>query len=223
MRAMILAAGRGERLKPLTDAVPKPMLPVAGEPLIARQLRALGEAGINRVVINLHHLGEQIASFCGRGNDFGVAIDYSREDVLLDTGGGIVKALPLLGHAPFMILNGDILTDFPFERLAAALPDWADLHLVLTPRPTHRARGDFECEAGKITGRGESYVYCGIAVLRPEVFAGRTVEPFSLQQILFDAVAAGRVSAEIWTGTWIDIGSHDQLRAANEHLKSEPG
>lgn len=223
MRAMILAAGRGERLKPLTDAVPKPMLTVAGEPLIARQLRALGEAGITRVVINLHHLGEQIASFCGSGEDFGIRIDYSREDELLDTGGGIVKALPLLGDAPFLILNGDILTDFPFQTLATALPDWADLHLVLTPRPAHRAHGDFDWEAGRVTGRGESYVYCGIAVLRPELFDGRIIEPFSLQQILFDAVAGGRVSAEIWTGTWIDIGSHDQLRAANEHLKSEPG
>jgi MurNAc alpha-1-phosphate uridylyltransferase len=223
MRAMILAAGRGERLKPLTDSVPKPMLPVGGEPLIARQLRALARAGIARVVINLHHLGEQIASFCGAGERFGVRIDYSREEELLDTGGGIVKALPLLGEAPFMILNGDILTDFPFERLTAAPPDWADLHLVLTPRPAHRANGDFDCEAGKVTGRGEAYVYCGIAVLRPGLFEGRVAEPFSLQQILFDAVAAGRVSAEIWTGTWIDIGSHDQLRAANEHLDSEPG
>lgn len=223
MRAMILAAGRGERLKPLTESVPKPLLPVGDEALIARQLRALAAAGITRVVINLHHLGEQIASFCGSGEDFGVQIDYSREELLLDTGGGIVKALPLLGDAPFLILNGDILTDFPFQALSAAPPDWADLHLVLTPRPAHRQHGDFECEAGRVTGRGESYVYCGIAVLRPELFAGRVAEPFSLQQILFDAVQAGRVSAEIWTGTWIDIGSHDQLRAANEHLKSEPG
>ena len=117
MKAMILAAGRGERLKPLTDQTPKPMLEVGGKPLIAHQIAWLSAAGINEIVINLHHLGDQIESFCGDGTQFGVSIRYSREAVLLETAGGIVNALPLLGERPFVLLNGDVFTDFPFGQL----------------------------------------------------------------------------------------------------------
>ena len=218
MKAMILAAGRGERLKPLTDTTPKPMLAVGSEPLIVHQLRWLKAAGISEVVINLHHLGEQIEAFCADGGAMGLNIRYSREDVLLETGGGVVNALPLLGDAPFMILNGDIFTDFPFASLPSSPPSWADLHLVLTPTPEFRERGDFDYADGRITARGNGFVYCGIAVLRPTLFHGMAVRPFSLQHTLFQAVADGKASAQVWEGYWTDIGSHAQLQAVNDRF-----
>jgi MurNAc alpha-1-phosphate uridylyltransferase len=219
MKAMILAAGKGERLKPLTDTTPKPMINVGAEPLIAHQIDWLQRAGITDLVINLHHLGEQIQAFCADGRRLGVNIRYSHEESLLETGGAVVKALPLLGDEPFMILNGDIYTDFPFANLPPAPPDWADLHLLLTPTPEFREHGDFEYRAGRITARGEAFVYCGVALLRPELFAGRKMEPFSLQRTFFAAVREGRASAQIWEGYWTDIGSHDQLQAVTEHLR----
>jgi MurNAc alpha-1-phosphate uridylyltransferase len=173
------------------------------------------------VVINLHHLGEQIEAFCADGQAFGVSIRYSREAALLETGGGVVNALPLLGDEPFMILNGDVYTDFPFTTLPAGPPQWADLHLVLTPKPAFRERGDFDYADGRITARGDGFVYCGIALLRPALFSGMSVEPFSLQHTFFEAVQQARASAQIWDGYWTDIGSHDQLQAVNEHLRSQ--
>jgi MurNAc alpha-1-phosphate uridylyltransferase len=191
------------------------MLNVAGEPLLARQLRALGAAGFTDVVINLHHLGEQIEAAFGDGRTLGLCIRYSREPQLLETGGGIVNALPLLGDEPFLVLNGDIYTDFQFEALPASLADWADAHLVVTPTPPSRAAGDFDVASGRITRRGPSHVYCGIAILRPSLFAGRRPEPFSLREILFDAVARGAASGQVWTGLWSDIGSPEALADAN--------
>jgi len=217
---MILAAGRGERLRPLTDTTPKPLLSVGGEPLIAHQLRCLRSAGITEVVINVHHLGEQIQAFCGDGQHFGLTIAYSHEPVLLETAGGIVNALPLLGDAPFVLLNGDVFSDFTFNTLPAAPPDWADLHIVVTPTPAYRDHGDFECTNDRVTKRGEAYVYCGIAVIDPAWLGTLPTGPFSLQQPLFQAVASGRVSAQIWPGEWIDIGTPTQLRDINARLSS---
>ena len=214
MRAMILAAGRGERLKPLTDTTPKPLLPVRGRPLLFHQLEWLKAAGITHIVINLHHLGEQIEARIGDGSAFGVRVSYSRERELLETGGGVVQALPLLGSEPFLVLNGDIFTDFPFTALEA-LPGWADIHMLVTPTPAHRERGDFEVEAGRITARGQSYVYCGIALLRPKLFAQDEPVPFSLSEHFFRAIDRGAISAQIWTGFWTDIGSPDQLDRVN--------
>lgn len=211
---MILAAGRGERLRPLTDQMPKPMVGVQGRPLLAHQIEWLTQAGITDLVINLHHLGEQIEAHFGDGAEFGTHIRYSREETLLETGGGIVNALPLLGDAPFIVLNGDIFTDFPFTSLVA-LPDWADIHMVVTPKPGFRERGDFEFADGRITARGDSYVYCGIAVLRPEIFAADRAEPFSLRDRFFSAIDTGSLSAQVWVGNWIDIGSQAQLDAVN--------
>jgi MurNAc alpha-1-phosphate uridylyltransferase len=213
-KAMILAAGRGERLRPLTDHTPKPMVNVHGRPLLAHQIEWLTQAGIVDLVINLHHLGEQIETHFGDGTAFGARIRYSHEETLLETGGGIVNALPLLGDAPFLILNGDIYTDFPFEDLAP-LPDWADIHLVVTPKPDYRDKGDFEFAEGRITARGDSYVYCGIALLRPEIFAADRAEPFSLRDRFFNAMERGTLSAQVWDGYWIDIGSQARLDAVN--------
>ncbi len=213
---MILAAGRGERLRPLTDRIPKPLLPIAGEALIAHQVRWLAQAGIRDIVINLHHLGEAIAVALGDGAAFGVRIAYSREATLLETGGGIVKALPLLGDQPFVILNGDTWTDFPFARLSRSLDD--DLaHLVLTPTPPNRTEGDFGFDGDRVTrGADRSFVYCGISLLSPDLFVGAPTGPFSLRDLLFDAIANRRVSGEVWTGRWIDIGTPDQLAAVRQ-------
>ena len=214
---MILAAGRGERLRPLTDHKPKPMVEVHGRPLLAHQIEWLARAGISELVINLHHLGGQIEDYFGDGAAFGASIRYSREETLLETGGGIVNALPLLGDDPFLILNGDIFTDFPFTSLEP-LPDWADIHLVVTPKPDYRPQGDFEFADGRITRRGDSYVYCGIAILRPEIFAADRAEPFSLRDRFFNAIEAGTLSAQVWDGYWIDIGSQAQLDAVNARI-----
>ncbi len=191
------------------------MLIVRGRPLLAHQLAWLTAAGITEVVINLHHLGEQIEDYFAEGAASGVNIRYSREAEPLETGGGIVKALPLLGDEPFLIVNGDIYTDFPLTDLVP-LPPWADMHLLLTPTPAFRKHGDFDYADGKVTGRGEGFVYCGIAIMRPELFSGLPVSRFSTQGMLFDAAANGRLSGQVWEGYWTDIGSEDQLNAANE-------
>ena len=219
MKGMILAAGRGERLRPLTDSQPKPMLAIAGKPLLEHQLEWLVSAGIREIVINLHHLGEQIESHFGDGSQFGAAISYSHEAERLETGGGIVKALPLLGSDPFLVLNGDIYTDFPLGNLQS-IPPWADIHLLLTPRPAFRDQGDFQFCNGRITARGDSHVYCGISILRPSIFADSKCEPFSLRDLFFKAVAEQRASAQIWSGYWIDIGDEAQLTALNNHLRT---
>jgi MurNAc alpha-1-phosphate uridylyltransferase len=211
MRAMILAAGRGERLRPLTDRIPKPLLPIAGEPLIAHQLRWLARAGIADVVINLHHLGDAIATALGDGAAFGIRIAYSRETTRLETGGGIVKALPLLGAQPFLVLNGDIWTDFPFEALQIGQTDVA--RLVLVEKPPHRSAGDFGLIGDRVTRTARSHVYCGIAMLHPRLFAAAPTGPFSLRDLLFEAADAGLVGGETWSGRWIDIGTPDQLDA----------
>lgn len=228
---MILAAGRGERLGPLTDHTPKPLLEIHGEPLIVHQLRWLKAAGITELVINLHHLGAQIEATLGNGNAFGATVRYSRERSLLDTGGGIRHVLPMLGEEPFVILNGDIWTDFEFSGLPASLG--TDLaHLVLTDTPVHRAAGDFDLQGDRVRRDGDrAMVYCGISVLSPALFEGAAHESadgptegaFSLSDLLFDAAARNRLGGQRFAGTWIDIGSPDQLEAArNSSRRSGP-
>ena len=209
---MILAAGRGERLRPLTDHTPKPLIPIAGVPLIVHQLRALERAGVRDVVVNLHHLGESIATILGSGAEFGVHITYSREQTLLETGGGIVRALPLLGSDPFMVLAADIWTDYPFAQLFRSLGN--DLaHLVLVPTPPHRG-GDFGLDGDRVTRDGERpHTYAGISVISPELFDGAPNGPFPLRDLLFAAAKAGRLGGELWSGRWTDIGTPAQLEA----------
>ena len=217
MRAMILAAGRGERLRPLTERIPKPLIRLAGEPLIVHQLRWLRRAGIRDVVVNLHHLGEAIARALGTGADLGVRIHYSREPELLDTGGGIKKALPELGSGPFVVLNGDIWTNYAFRNLADIRP--AKAHLVLTPTPAHRDHADFHLDTtdnALLVRRGadNDLTYCGIAVFAEALFADTPDGPFPLTDPLFRAAHAGEVTGEIFNGTWIDIGTPGELRRA---------
>ena len=217
MRAMILAAGRGERLRPLTERIPKPLIPVAGEPLIVHQLRWLHRAGIRDVIINLHHLGDAIERALGTGTDLGIRIHYSREPDLLDTGGGIKKALPRLAPGPFLVLNGDIWTNYPFRGLADARP--AKAHLVLTPTPAYTDQADFHLDTSDGArhvrrGADNNLTYCGIAVLAESLFDNTPNGPFSLTDPLFKAAAMGEVSGEIFNGTWIDIGTPGQLKRA---------
>ena len=206
MKAMILAAGEGRRLAPLTHRTPKPLLPVAGVPLLIRQIRQLSRAGYSDIVINLHHLSEQIEASLGDGSEFGVTIRYSRELELLETGGGIVNALPLLGDAPFILLNGDIFTDFDFVNLATALTDDTLGHLVVTEKPANRDQGDFAISETRITKRGGKWVYCGIAVLDPRLFIDAPTGAFSLRDVYFSALQKNQLSVQIHAGQWTDIG-----------------
>ena len=214
MKAMILAAGRGTRLAPLTDTTPKPMLPVRGKPLIEWQLAKLREAGFTDIVINLHHLGEQIEAFVGTGERFGVRAEYSREASLLETGGGIVNALPLLGPEPFLVLNGDILTDFDFTALPQTLDPAVFAHLVLTPTPAQRCSGDFRLEGNRVIARGDDYVYCGIAMMRQSFFATAPSGAFSWTvDHFFHHLGEWPVTAQVYDGAWVDIGSIEQYEA----------
>lgn len=211
MKAMILAAGRGERLRPLTERLPKPMIPIGSEPLIVHQIRWLRRAGIRDVVINVHHLAEQIVDGLGSGADLGVRIHYSREAHLLETGGGVKRALPLLRPGPFVVFNGDIWTNYPFKRLLDVNPERA--HLVLTPTPRHLPHGDFHLRDGQAQrGEDADHTYCGIAVLAEALFADAPDGAFSLRDLFFAAAAEGLLGGESFTGTWIDIGTPEQLK-----------
>jgi N-acetyl-alpha-D-muramate 1-phosphate uridylyltransferase len=212
MKAMLLAAGRGERMRPLTDSCPKPLLKVAGKPLIQWHLERLAQAGIREVVINLSWLGDLIANALGDGSKYGLAIQYSREPwPPLETGGGLVQALPLLGEGPFLLVNGDVFTDMDFTRLRIAQGDVAQL--VLVPNPEHHKTGDFWLnEQGRIsTTGGERLTYSGVALLRPEFFAGATPGRFPLLPWLLRALDAGRLGGQRHSGVWLDIGTPERL------------
>lgn len=213
--AMILAAGRGSRLAPLTDDIPKPLLDIGGQPLLAHQLEWLRAGGIERVVINVFHLGEQITTAIGDGRQFGLEVHYSREPQLLETGGGIRLAADFLGSEPFVLLNGDIWTDYPFAQLPQSLPPALLGHLVLTPTPAHRAEGDFGFAHRRVNRHSRDYVYCAFGVLRTAILGDRT-GVFSLREPLFDAAAAGALAGEVWPGEWTDIGSLAQLHAVRD-------
>ena len=211
---MILAAGKGTRLAPLTEKLAKPMIPISSEPLIVHQLRWLKRAGIVDIVVNLHHLGDQIRDHLGTGRQFGVNISYSEEEEILETGGGIVKALPLLGSEQFVLLNGDVWTSYRFTR--NALDSESTMHLVLVPKPEYREFGDVDVCQGKVLRHEERtlnpLVYSGIAFIEPHIFSGEVVRRFSLREILFREIAADRVTGEVYEGTWFDIGTHEQLK-----------
>ncbi len=223
MKAMILAAGRGERMRPLTDTTPKPLLRVGGHCLIEYHLRALGNAGVREVVVNLGHLGEQIEALLGDGGRYGLAIRYSREgERVLDTGGGIRHALPWLGPEPFLVVNGDIFSDYPFERLPAQPAGLA--HLVLVANPPHHPRGDFALVGGKVHSEGGSCLtFSGIGVYRPEFFADCVGGAFPLAPLLRRAMAAGQVSGERYAGVWCDVGTPQRLQELAARLEGRSG
>ncbi len=217
VKAMILAAGRGQRLAPLTDALPKPLVEVGGTTLIERHLLRLRDAGIRDVVINVSHLGALIEARLGDGHRYGVRIAYSREpDGPLETGGGIAHALPLLGDAAFLVVNADIWTDCRFDF--AARPA-GRAHLVLIPNPPHHPAGDFGLDRDRVTrGATRPYTYAGIGMFSPALFTGRETSHFPLAPLLFALSAAGELSGEIHHGRWFDIGTLERLEQARAAL-----
>jgi len=212
---MILAAGRGERLRPITDTVPKPLLRVRGQPLIERHVLGLARAGMERIVINLAWLGSQIREYLGEGSRYGVPIVYSEEQPqALETAGGIFRALPYLDPGPFAVVNGDIYTNFPFQTLRLAAD--RDAHLVLVPNPPQHPRGDFGLEQGlALSSAASQYTFSGIAVYRSALFAGCADGVFPLKPLLLRSMAAKRCSAELYTGVWEDVGTAERLSALN--------
>jgi MurNAc alpha-1-phosphate uridylyltransferase len=218
MKAMLLAAGRGERMRPLTDSIPKPLVKVGGRPLIGWHLAALARAGIREVVINLSWLGEQLQGALGDGHEFGVRISWSEEGpVPLETGGGIFRALPALGSGPFLVVNADIWTDIDFGRLT--LSPEALGHLVLVPNPPHHPLGDFGLEAGLVVERAhERLTYSGVGVYRPEFFAGCVAGRFPLLPLLKRAIAERRLTGETHRGQWSDVGTPERLARLESRL-----
>lgn len=211
MRAMILAAGRGERLRPLTNTVPKPLFEVDGKPLIEHHLEKLAQAGFREIIINLAYLGDMIRDTLGKGSAWNVNIHYCQEPPgALGTGGGIQQALPLLGATPFAVINGDVFTDYPLARLRAIKCNYA--HLVLIPNPEHNKNGDFALQAGRIDPAGQPrYTFSGIGVYHPRLFESSLPGRFSVVPVLIAAATAKKVTGEIYHGNWHDIGTKERL------------
>lgn len=226
---MILAAGRGERMRPLTDACPKPLLEVAGKPLIVWHIERLVAAGWRDLVINHAHLGHLLEARLGNGASWDARIVWSAEPPgALETAGGIANALPLLGAAPFAVINGDIWCDFDARRLgrtAASLPPDVLAHLLLVDNPPHHAAGDF-CLAGeRIVPEGETrYTFSGVGIYRPALFE-RVVrgERAKLAPLLRDAIAQNRVRGELHGGRWVDVGTPERLAALDRDLRRLTG
>jgi MurNAc alpha-1-phosphate uridylyltransferase len=211
MKAMILAAGRGERMRPLTDHTAKPLLQAGGKALIEHLIEALAGAGFRELVINTAHLGAQLPARLGDGSRYGVAIHWSPEpEGALETGGGILHALPLLGER-FAVVNGDIWTDYPFDRLPVVADALA--HLVLVDNPPHHAHGDFSLAGGRVVADGPvRLTFSGIGVYHRDLFRGCRPGRFPLAPLLRTAIGEGRVSGEHYRGRWLDIGTPERLQ-----------
>jgi len=227
---MILAAGRGERMRPLTDRTPKPLLPVGGKPLIVWHIERLRVAGFSRIVINHAHLGQQIEAALGNGAAFGVSIDYSREGSALETAGGIATALPLIESEVFPVVNGDIYCEYDFSRLAEPLARLAaghdQAHLVLVDNPPHHPQGDFVLEAGRVaatplTPNPSRLTFSGIGIYHRALFADTPAgEKAPLAPLLRLAIDAGRASGEHFGGRWVDVGTPERLQQLDESLRT---
>jgi N-acetyl-alpha-D-muramate 1-phosphate uridylyltransferase len=219
MKAMVLAAGRGERMRPLSDRAPKPLLLAGGKPLIGHMLAGLARAGIRDVVINLSWLGERIRSGLGDGTEYGVQISYTEEGpVPLETGGGIVNALPLLGGDPFIVVSGDIWTDFDFRSLQLA--PGADGQVVLVANPAHHPRGDFALEGDRVVASDSNRLtYANMGLFRREMFYGCQAVRFPLVEVLNRSIAARRLHGRIHRGEWMNIGTPEQLAALDARLR----
>jgi MurNAc alpha-1-phosphate uridylyltransferase len=220
---MILAAGRGERMRPLTDHTPKPLLVVGGKPLIVWHILRLAQAGITEIIINHAYLGEQIEHALGTGAAFGVSIGYSPETSALETAGGIRHALPLLGDAPFLVVNGDVWTDYDFAQLNTL--DWSDgrlAHLVLVNNPPQHPAGDFTLAAGRVLSTGDTQLtFSGISCYQPALFADLADnQPAKLAPLLRAAMHHGQVSGEHFAGIWHDIGTPQRLLELDEALQN---
>jgi len=223
LKAIILAAGRGERMRPLTDSVPKALLGVGGKPLVVRHLEKLAAAGFGEVIINHAHLGELIERALGDGGQFGIRIVYSRESEALETAGGIAYALPLLGAAPFAAVNADVFSDYDYVQLAQAVArlNAADFlaHLVLVDNPEHHSKGDFALHEGRAVLAGDKLTFSGIAAYRPDLFAGTARgSRAKLAPLLVKHIGRGEVRGEHYRGRWHDVGAPERLAALNREL-----
>jgi N-acetyl-alpha-D-muramate 1-phosphate uridylyltransferase len=221
MKAMILAAGRGERMRPLTDHTPKPLLPVAGKPLIVHTINQLVSAGFTEIVINHARFGQQIEDKLGDGKALGANIAYSAEgDEPLETAGGIINALPLLGNDPFLVVNGDIATDFPFADLRTISVALA--HIVLIYNPPHHPQGDFALDrSGIVTEHGDyRLTFSGIGLYHPDLFKNTSPGKSKLAPLLRAAMAAKKVTGQYYSGFWMDIGTPERLAELDRHLRS---
>ncbi|WP_085586258.1 MULTISPECIES: N-acetylmuramate alpha-1-phosphate uridylyltransferase MurU [unclassified Pseudomonas] len=221
MKAMILAAGKGERMRPLTLTTPKPLVRAGGIPLIEYHLHALAAAGFDDIVINHAWLGQQIEDYLGDGSRYGVRIRYSPEGEPLETGGGIFRALPLLGDEAFLVVNGDIWTDYDFSVLHQPIAGLA--HLVLADNPAHHPAGDFVLDNGRVQDgqpQARTLTYSGIAVLHPQLFDGCGAGAFKLAPLLRDAMARGQVTGERLKGQWVDVGTHERLAEAEKLIEA---
>jgi len=229
MKAMILAAGRGERMRPLTDRVPKALLEAGGRPLIVHLIERLAQAGLGDLVVNVSHLAEQIERRLGDGSRFGVRIAYSREETALETGGGIAYAMPLLGEAPFLVVNSDVYSDFDFRRLEPVAASLARgtlyAHLVLVDNPSHHASGDFSLHYGRLTPDGpERLTFSGIGVYSPALFgAVKRGARCQLVSLLAPAMTRARVGGEHHRGMWMDVGTPERLGELDRQLRAAGG
>ncbi len=220
MKAFILAAGRGERMRPLTEHTPKPLLQAGGKALIVWHLERLAAAGFKEVVINHAHLGSQIEAALGDGAQWGLSIQYSPEPPgALETAGGIAAAQPLLGDQPFLVVNGDVYCDIDFGRF---LKSTAKAHLVMVPNPAHHNSGDFSLDGARVVyAHGEqTFTYSGVAVFAPAFFA--EVKPGSimkLRPLLDAAIAAGTLTGERHAGRWVDVGTPQRLAELDQELR----
>lgn len=212
MQAMILAAGRGERLRPLTDQIPKPLIPVAGKPLIQYHIEKLAHLNVEGLVINHAWLGEQFEKAFAQGESFGLPIVYSAEpEGGLETAGGIIHALPLLGREPFLVINGDVYTEMDFASLPTKLASGCLAHLVLVPTPAFKSKGDFGLnQQGKVEPQGD-WTFAGISLIHPDLFKDRSTQRLALAPILREAMQAGLVSGEVYQGLWSDVGTLERL------------
>ena len=211
MKAMILAAGRGERMRPLTDHTPKPLLQIAEKPMLEYIIESLVSSGFNDLVINLAHLGQQIKDHLGTGERFNTRIQYSSEgENSLETAGGILHALPLLGTEPFLVVNGDIVTNFPFASLMDKTIDLA--YLVLVKNPEHHPQGDFSLKNAIIQNKADKkYTFSGIGIYHPDLFANISPGKTRLAPILRQAMENKRITGELYSGFWADIGTRERL------------
>ena len=220
MKAMILAAGRGERMRPLTDSLPKPLLEVNEKPLILYHVEKLAEAGFSEIVINIAHLGYKIPETLGDGSAWNIKISYSDEqgEGALESAGGIIKALPLLGDEPFLVVNGDIFCDYIFESAFKLKKD--DLaHLILVQNPQHNPNGDFALATLRVQNEGEpKFTFSGIGYYSPKLFEGLEVERLPLAPLLREAMTKGKVSGELYSGEWHDIGTPQRLESINNRF-----
>ena len=220
MKAVLLAAGLGARLRPLTDKLPKPLLPIAGSTLIERHVSRLKSAGITEIVINLHYLGEMIEAQLGDGSRQGVTIEYSWEPELLETGGGIKRVLPLLGQDPFAVISADTYTDFDFARLGALPIEDCEGCLVMVDNPVHHPAGDFSLEDRRLGLRGTCLTWSSVSVMTADLINRSGKSAFMLREVFDSSVAEGRLNGIKHTGYWCDVGTAQRYEELKKHLSS---